>query len=74
MPLINLILAVIILAGVIILVVRQIKIRKLDKKIEENWKEIDRFLGKIKTETEKAEKFFKGIDEKATKLKLKIGD
>ena len=41
MPLINLILAVIILAGVIILVVRQIKIRKLDKKIEENWKEIN---------------------------------
>jgi len=74
MPLINLILTIIILVGIIFIISRQMKIRKLDKKIEENWKEIDEFSEKIKTETEKAVKFFKDIDEKTTKLKLKVGE
>jgi len=41
MPLINLILTIIILVGIIFIISRQMKIRKLDKKIEENWKKID---------------------------------
>lgn len=44
MPLINLILAIIILAGVIVLVARQIKIRKLEKKIKENQEKILRLI------------------------------
>ena len=41
MNLANLILTIIILAGIIFIITRQMKIRKLDKKIEENWKKID---------------------------------
>lgn len=41
MNLINLILTIIILGGIIFILIKQIKIRKLDKKIEENWKKID---------------------------------
>ena len=41
MNLINLILTIIILGGIIFILINQIKIRKLDKKIEENWEKID---------------------------------
>ena len=53
MPLINLILTIIILVGIIFIISRQMKIRKLDKKIEQNWKKID----------EGREAMFKAVEE-----------
>ena len=53
---VNLILDLIIFAGVIFIIMLQRKCRKLDKKIEENWKTIDELRkGGIKTTEEAKE-------------------
>ena len=55
MDLVNLILAIIILGGIIILLIRQRKIRRLDKKIAENWKTIIEGMGAVNKTTKEVE-------------------
>ncbi|MCK4793262.1 MAG: hypothetical protein KAV87_56550 [Desulfobacteraceae bacterium] len=72
MNILNFILDLVIFVGIIFVIVLQRRSRKLDKEIEENWKEIEEFGEKIKKEADKAEKFFKDLDKKTTKARLKL--
>jgi len=52
---VNLILDLVIIAGLIFIISRQMKIRKLDKKIAENWKTISEGMGAANKTTKEVE-------------------
>ena len=73
---VNLILDLVIIAGLIYFIILQRKARKLDKKIAENWKTITEGKGALTMATKEAEELLgiSGIklDEKTTKARLKL--